>query len=448
MRVLHPAGKKSLWFAEVGDNVTTITAQFRDVDPNKEVVEINVRQSVFYPEKPGVNYITVRGFTMTQAATPWSGAMSEQIGLIGTHWSKGWLIENNVISYSMNSGITLGRYELKDIPMPPATAPGFVESIELALENGWSKDHIGSHIVRNNHISFCEKNGIHGSLGGIFSTIEGNTICDIATEGWISGPDVAGLKLLASVDVLIKNNHIYRCGGAGGIWLDWMAQGVRVSGNLLHDNTRDLFMEVDHGPFLIDNNFFLSQISILDWSEGGAYVHNLITGIVRGRKETRKTPYFGAHSVKGMKLSDIQFKDLRFYNNIFADSGSLHAFDEMAEHIRAAGNVYMNGAKPGVVDQDACVVKKADSFIVLKEKAGGWWLEMNLDPGCWSEQKRTIITTERLGEAKIPGLPFMSREGTAYELDRDYFGKMRDRDHPSPGPFAHLKSGKNNIKIW
>ena len=127
--------------------------------------------------------------------------------------------------------------------MPEITAPGFVKSVELALENGWSKEKIGSHIVRNNHISHCEKNGIHGSLGGIFSTIEGNTICDIAIQKWISGPDVAGLKLLASIDVLISNNHFYRCGGVGGVWLDWMAQGVQFTRNLLCDNNRDLFPE-------------------------------------------------------------------------------------------------------------------------------------------------------------------------------------------------------------
>ena len=38
-----------------------------------------------------------------------------------------------------------------------------------------------------------------------------------------------------------------------------MAQGTRVSGNLFHDNpSEDLFVEVDHGPFLVDNNLFLS----------------------------------------------------------------------------------------------------------------------------------------------------------------------------------------------
>ena len=37
-----------------------------------------------------------------------------------------------------------------------------------------------------------------------------------------------------------------------------MAQGTRVTGNLFHDNREDMFVEVDHGPFLVDNNLFLS----------------------------------------------------------------------------------------------------------------------------------------------------------------------------------------------
>ena len=63
---------------------------------------------------------------------------------------------------------------------------------------------------------------------------------------------MAGIKIHAAVDTLIAGNHIHRTGR--GIWLDWMAQGARVTGNLLHDNdgTQDLFFEVNHGPFLID----------------------------------------------------------------------------------------------------------------------------------------------------------------------------------------------------
>ena len=34
---------------------------------------------------------------------------AEQVGLIGTHWSKGWIIEHNIISDSKCSGLTLGK---------------------------------------------------------------------------------------------------------------------------------------------------------------------------------------------------------------------------------------------------------------------------------------------------------------------------------------------------
>jgi len=71
------------------------------------LVEINVREARFYPDQPGRNYITFRGFRMCQAAAQWAAPTAEQIGLIGPHWSKGWIIENNVISNSKCSGISL-----------------------------------------------------------------------------------------------------------------------------------------------------------------------------------------------------------------------------------------------------------------------------------------------------------------------------------------------------
>ena len=37
-------------------------------------------------------YIAVKGFKLEQAAIPWAPPTAEQIGLIGTHWSKGWII--------------------------------------------------------------------------------------------------------------------------------------------------------------------------------------------------------------------------------------------------------------------------------------------------------------------------------------------------------------------
>jgi len=87
--VLKPAAAAALWFGQVDKENTTIWAQFKGVNPNEQLVEINVRRTVFYPEKTGMNYITVRGFAMRHAATPWAPPTAEQVGLVGTHWSKG-----------------------------------------------------------------------------------------------------------------------------------------------------------------------------------------------------------------------------------------------------------------------------------------------------------------------------------------------------------------------
>ena len=70
--VLKPVGTDSLWYAQVDNDNTTIWAQFPGVDPREQLVEINVRRTVFYPEKSGMNYITLRGFTLRHAATPWA----------------------------------------------------------------------------------------------------------------------------------------------------------------------------------------------------------------------------------------------------------------------------------------------------------------------------------------------------------------------------------------
>ena len=75
-------GSRYVWHCSVDKDKTTLHANFHDFDPNKELVEINVRQACFYPSRPGMNYITIRGFHMSQAACQWSTATDEQNGLI------------------------------------------------------------------------------------------------------------------------------------------------------------------------------------------------------------------------------------------------------------------------------------------------------------------------------------------------------------------------------
>ena len=97
-----------------------------------------------------------------------------------------------------------------------------------------------------------------------------------------------------------------------------MAQGTRVSGNLFHDNGEDVFVEVDHGPFLMDNNLFLSASTLVDRSQGGAYVHNLFAGAIKLLPyDSRQTPFLKPHSTEVAGYHDNPNGDDRYYNNLF-----------------------------------------------------------------------------------------------------------------------------------
>jgi alpha-N-arabinofuranosidase len=444
--VLKPIADTPLWFAQVDETSTTIWAQFRDVDPNEAEVEINVRQTVFYPEKPGINYITVRGFTMMHAATPWAPPTAEQIGLLGTHWSKGWIIENNDVRYSTCVCITLGKYGDRWDNTSEDTAEGYVETIERALDDGWSKERIGGHLVRNNRIAHCEQAGLVGSLGAVFSTITGNVIHDIHARRLFGGAEMAGIKIHAAIDSEISENRIYRT--PLGIWLDWMAQGTRVTRNLLHDNDTQLFVEVNHGPFVVDNNVFLSARALFDMSEGGAYVHNLFVGEIVHRPElSRKTPFQQAHRTETAGLRHIVGGDDRFFNNIFVDGQGLAPYDAAAQRMWMAGNVFLKGARPSTEEQDALVRPTFDPGIKLVEREDGVYLHITLDKA-WAEQPpRQLIATERLGRATIPDLPYEQPNGSPYRIDTDWFGRKRDPANPFPGPFELVEDGTQVLKV-
>ena len=130
--VLKPAGKTALWFGQVDKANTTIWAQFPGVNPNEQAVEINVRQTVFYPEKTGINYITVRGFTLRTPPRTGRRPPPEQIGVIGTHWSKGWIIENNSSATRPAPASRWASTATNSTTRPPNSAEGYVKTVERA----------------------------------------------------------------------------------------------------------------------------------------------------------------------------------------------------------------------------------------------------------------------------------------------------------------------------
>lgn len=505
------------WFCTQDSDDTIFYANFHGLDPNAEKVEITVRRNCFMPSKTGVGYITVSGFHLSKAATTWAPPTAYQDGLIGPHWSKGWVIEDCEIDGSKCVGVSLGKYCDPNNEMYAyhhhIREAGHMEreAVCRALSDGWTKEQIGNHTVRRCHIHHCEQAGIAGHLGGVFSLIEDCEIHHICTTGQLGGCETAGIKLHAAIDTTLRRNHIHHC--IMGVWLDWQAQGSRVTANLLHDNhipdgctqapgtmfSTDLFIEVSHGPTLVDNNLLLSRVSVVPPSQGMAFVHNLMLGsfswinngvdsIVNGVREPRYTPYHLPHRTELAGFMTILHGDNRVYNNLFvrvypvehpertpADSDyeipGTKAFDifpsyeEWLSHFRIGqpatmdeikpfqfshlpvwveGNAYLNGADVGKHEQHGFIRDDAEVQVTLAQKDGKYYLQTDA-LGCLQDFRSRIITTQVLGEAFMPRQRFENPDGSDLILDEDYFGNHRGTA-ALPGPFSDEEA--TSLPLW
>lgn len=480
----YPKDSMLQWFAQVDRECTVIYANFQGSDPTEELVEINVRQYCFYPEKTGMDYITVRGFEMAQAASPWAPPTADQPGLIGAHWSKGWIIENNIIHDAKCSAVSLGKEVSTGHNECTGrhNKPGYqyqMEAVFRARQIGWSKEKTGSHIVRNNVIYDCGQNGIVGHMGCVFSEIYNNEIYNIGVKHEFFGYEIAGIKLHAAIDVQICNNNIHHC--TLGTWLDWQAQGTRVSKNLYYANDRDLMVEVTHGPYMVDNNIFASDYNFDNVAQGGAYLHNLCFGTMR-RVDVldRSTPYHFPHSTEVAGTALVFSGDDRLYQNIFLggapvyteesvhgtagyDEFELISMDEYTEKIMSAGNGdhemfdtvkqpvyinrngYLNGAK-AFYREESCFMSDVDPEAQIVKDGDETYLVMNVEKGLF-ELPTEILHTGMLDMVRIVEAPYEDPDGNPIVLDSDYLGSQCSST-PLAGPLQCLKEGSNRIKIW
>lgn len=322
-----------VWYAEVtGDahtGTTTIWANFHDANPNESLTEITVRETCFAPSRPQINYITVRGFEIAQAATPWAPPTADQIGMIDTRWSRGWIIENNHIHDARCSAVALGKEGSTGDNDCTRTRrkSGYqyqMEAVFKALRFGWQRGVVGGHLVRGNRIHDCGQTGVVGHMGCAFSRIEHNEIYNVATRREFWGHEIGGIKFHAAVDTVIANNNIHDC--TLGMWLDWQTQGTHIDRNVFWANTRDIMIEVSHGPYTISNNVLASPISLDIISDGGAYVNNLIAGTIRlGRVMDRSTPYHFPHTTAPAGSAFVYGGDDRFVNNLFVQAAGTPA---------------------------------------------------------------------------------------------------------------------------
>ena len=438
---------------------TVIYANFKDLDPFKEKVEITVRRNCFMPSKKYIGYITLSGFNVNKAATTWAPPAAYQDGMIGAHWSKGWIIEDCEVYGSKCSGISFGNYSQDNNDNfffhNHVKSPTQMErdAVCIAQHDGWTKETVGSHIVRRCHIHHCEQTGIVGRMGCVFSIIEDNHIHNINNMQQLGGAEIAGIKFHAAIDVIFRRNHIHHC--SMGIWTDWEAQGTRFTRNLLHDNetpsfmrrkadnfNQDIFIEVGHGPVTLDNNILLSSASLRIPTEGVAMVHNLVCGsfvmvgtgvdsIVNGQREPRYTPYHYPHATEVRGFMTILHGDNRFYNNIFVQrqpvpSDYLEGFPQDREYSNLEVGTHVWDEYPTYeewISQFDFTRRRPDMGALAKAHFGRlpMWIQGNayINAGSYSKEKEKLILNTPFRLALV-------EENGRLKLDTDVFDLVKD----------------------
>jgi len=420
------AEAKNTWHCQVDEDLTTIIANFGKANPNTELAEINVRESLFMPEITGLKYITVDGFHFMHAAANWAPPVLElQTGAIGPRMGKHWIIENCTITNARCVGIILGH------------APG-VDYSDI--------DAYGDHIIRNNVIQRCGQAGIAGQKGATRSLISCNFIENTNYRREFGGWETAAIKFHNSVDTVISGNLIrgvYRQQqGAFGIWIDFGNQGIRITRNIIYNTeAATVFLEMNHGPILVDNNILIGQ-SIRSNSEAAVFAHNLFVdcGYEYNPDTGRRSQYYKPHTAVGVGRKTGTAQDDKWFNNIFIRRG----LDQVktASGYASDYNVFLEGAKKSSFGDKNSLVNPYVTKLSVEDHPLGATIRFSMNDIPFL-MKGPWVDGELVGVFPTVGQTIEDRYGHPIKVDTDIKGrKLRQ---PITGPLTDLKQGVNTI---
>ena len=380
------------WHTDTRDGVTTIRANFGDRDPNANSVELNQRPFAFFPERPGLSYITVRGFTIMNVACHWVPPTVFQPGAVGSNGGHHWVIEDNILMYAKAVAISVGNPSGNAEP-----AQG------------------GRHVIRNNVILRAGQAGIAGQQYVHESVVSDNHIEDTNYRREFGGWETAAIKFHMGDGLRISRNFIRRVGtidreigAAHGIWNDFRNTNWQVDSNIVIGAERNAILTEANwaGPNLYSNNILVGGRVATYSSRGDAWVHNLIID----------APQHWENQDWGGRIA---CGNTRWLNNVFIGAGFRPGI-EVPDSVFNR-NVYVGAAEPYEEEQDPVVLPARDGLLQVDEVEAGvvlrnpWPLDRNFP----------LVTNSTLG------LRF-SRDMT---VDRDLLGEARSSGANRPGPW-------------
>ena len=358
-----------------------------------------------------------------------------------------------------------------------------------ARQIGWDREHIGSHVVRRNTIYDCGQNGIVGHLGCVFSTIEDNHIYNIALKREFYGYEIGGIKLHAAIDVdhppqphpRLLARHLAGLADPGHPGL---AQP------LLRQQPRPV-RRGQPRPYLVDHNVFASPASLELFSQGGAFVNNLVCGTVRLEPVMdRATPYHVPHSTQVAGYAAIHGGDDRSHRQRLprrrpdlaygptsrtgqrAGHGTagydghpasleeylaLHRrhhprrprrFIGVKQPVYIRDNVYAAGASPFDAEKGAARARRRARD---RRRSSTRATRSTWRPSCpeFDDVRVGVVTGSDLDRVRFVDADFEERDGSSALLAADLVGAAKTGHDTYPvGPIAALASGTRRTRVW
>jgi hypothetical protein len=383
-----------------GDGVTLYVRPLDKADPNRTRFEATTQGFIFAPEKYGLGYIRVKGFTIEHSGNcfprPQQGALSAQRG---HHW----IIEENTVRQCNSIGIDIGgQFGLGDPPL----AEG------------------GQHVVRRNTITDCGIGGIEGTR--IERTlIEDNTVRRCGWQDVWLLYECGGIKVHCTRSCLLRRNLITDTVAAPGIWMDSDNVNSRCSGNVVINAdcaNGGIFVEASQKPNLVDTNF------IWGTRGSGIYQHDCDELIVAHNFVGKS-----ANAAVRMQICQGRMVDGRLstakrnkiFNNIFFDNAlqlALSDPDNLSDN-----NVFSPAAgKP---------------FDLAKWQETTGWDKHSLLTSLQVELIPAALELRWTGPAQLPAFP--SVPGVTHDFWRRPLGKEK----VAPGPFAVVPSAGIAVRL-
>ncbi len=443
------------WYTETKDGFTSIFGNFSDLNPNDELVEINIRELIFFATNTDVDFLTINGLRFLHASPNWQAPNEGdndpnrllQVGALGSNMGKSWIIENSEIAYSKTAGIMFGENERPE------------DSFEDISQ-------FGDHIIRNNVIHKNGQYGIAGQKGISRSKISGNRIEDINYRNEFGGYEPAGIKIWNSSDVLIENNFIHSVianqspqSQAYCIWIDFANQGTRITRNFLIggvNTTTALFLEANVGPTLIDNNIIIDKPegAIMVYSGGSIFAHNLfidsnfdfkIQEFGNQGSGARRAYTLKPHSTLRRNMGiPVEIVYNQMYNNIFAGAqGPINFGSSSGVGNVVNNNLYIDGSKPNSEHLNPTISDFDFEYsIKLTSEIVSLYFKM--------DDSFIGITSPSVNPDLIGLIPFAEQSiadenGNPISVFWDFNKVVRKTANPTIGPLSNLKVGSNSI---